>query len=377
MKIAVNTRFLLKDKLEGIGWFTYESLKRMVLAHPEHEFHFLFDRKFSDEFIFAKNVVPHVLFPPARHPFLWYSWFEYAVPQALKKIKPDVFLSTDGYLSLSVKIPQVLVIHDLAFEHFSNHVDWLTLRYYKYFVPRFAKHATRIATVSEYTKLDVTEKYKIAADKIDVTHNGGNEIFKQLSSEEQKLVREKISGGVPYFIYAGAVHPRKNVNRLFLAFDSFKEKFGGDFKLIIAGRKAWDTDEAMKTYERMKYKHDVIFLGHLRLNELAQVLASATALTYVSLFEGFGIPIVEAMNSGVPVITSNVSSMPEVAGDATLIINPFSVDEIENAMMKMATDDSLRKNLIAKGNMQKQKFSWDLTAERLYDCVIKSINVKS
>ncbi len=377
MKIAVNTRFLLKDKLEGIGWFTYESLKRMVLAHPEHEFHFLFDRKFSDEFIFAKNVVPHVLFPPARHPFLWYAWFEYAVPQALKKIKPDVFLSTDGYLSLSVKIPQVLVIHDLAFEHFSNHVDWLTLRYYKYFVPRFAKHATRIATVSEYTKLDVTEKYKIAAAKIDVTHNGGNEIFKPLSSEEQKLVREKISGGAPYFIYAGAVHPRKNVNRLFLAFDSFKEKFGGDFKLIIAGRKAWDTDEAMKTYERMKYKHDVIFLGHLRLNELAQVLASATALTYVSLFEGFGIPIVEAMNSGVPVITSNVSSMPEVAGDATLIINPFSVDEIENAMMKMATDDSLRKNLIAKGNMQKQKFSWDLTAERLYDCVIKSINVKS
>ena len=85
MKIAVNTRFLLKDKLEGIGWFTYESLKRMVLAHPEHEFHFLFDRKFSDEFIFAKNVVPHVLFPPARHPFLWYAWFEYAVPQALKK----------------------------------------------------------------------------------------------------------------------------------------------------------------------------------------------------------------------------------------------------------------------------------------------------
>lgn len=377
MKIAVNTRFLLKDKLEGIGWFTYESLKRMVLAHPEHEFHFLFDRKFSDEFIFAKNVVPHVLFPPARHPFLWYAWFEYAVPAALKKIKPDVFLSTDGYLSLSIKIPQVLVIHDLAFEHFSNHVDWLTLRYYKYFVPRFAKHATRIATVSEYTKYDVMEKYKIAADKIDVTHNGGNEIFKPLAIAEQKLIRKKISGGAPYFIYAGAVHPRKNVNRLFLAFDSFKEKFGGDFKLIIAGRKAWDTDEAMKTYERMKYKHDVIFLGHLRLSELAQVLASATALTYVSLFEGFGIPIVEAMNAGVPVITSNVSSMPEVAGDATLIVNPVSVEEIENAMLKMATDETLRKNLIAKGNLQKQKFSWDLTAERLYDCVMRSINVKS
>ena len=154
MKIAVNTRFLLKDKLEGIGWFTYESVKRMVLAHPEHEFHFLFDRNFSEEFIFAKNVVPHVLFPPARHPFLWYAWFEYAVPSALRKIKPDVFLSTDGYLSLSAKTPQVLVIHDLAFEHFNNHVDWLTLKYYKYFVPKFARGANRIAAVSSFTKAD-------------------------------------------------------------------------------------------------------------------------------------------------------------------------------------------------------------------------------
>ena len=106
-------------------------------------------------------------------------------------------------------------------------------------------------------------------------------------------------------------------------------------------------------------------------------MAAATALCYTSLFEGFGIPIVEAMNAGVPVITSNVSSMPEVAGDATLLVNPLSVDEIENAMMKIATDSSLRNELIEKGKIQKQKFSWDLTAQRLYDCVLKSIKDKS
>jgi len=374
MKIAVNTRFLLKDKLEGIGWFTYESVKRMVLAHPEHEFHFLFDRNFSEEFIFAKNVVPHVLFPPARHPFLWYAWFEYAVPSALRKIKPDVFLSTDGYLSLSAKTPQVLVIHDLAFEHFNNHVDWLTLKYYKYFVPKFARRANRIAAVSSFTKADIAFRYNISPDKIDVTHNGSNEAYFPLKEAEQHEVRMKISGGAPYFIYAGAIHPRKNVGRLFQAFDKFRSDINSDFKLVVAGRKAWDTDEAMQTHSRMRYRDDVIFLGHLPQRELSRIMASAAALTYTSLFEGFGIPILEAMNSGIPVITSSVSSMPEVAGDAALLVNPESVIEIENAMLKIATNASLGKELTAKGNLQSKKFSWDFTADKLYQCILKSLS---
>ncbi|MBU6205399.1 MAG: glycosyltransferase family 1 protein, partial [Bacteroidetes bacterium] len=101
MNIAVNTRFLLSNKLEGIGWFTYETLKRITRAHPEHQFHFLFDRPYHNEFIFSGNITPHILPPPARHPLLWYWWFEQSVPSVLKKIKADLFLSTDGFLSLS------------------------------------------------------------------------------------------------------------------------------------------------------------------------------------------------------------------------------------------------------------------------------------
>src|SRR5512139_2040469 len=101
MRIAVNTRLLIKDKLEGIGWFTYETLKRITRKHPEHEFIFLFDRPFDKEFIFAQNIIPVIITPEARHPILWYLWFEYSVPRALKKYKADIFLSPDGYLSLS------------------------------------------------------------------------------------------------------------------------------------------------------------------------------------------------------------------------------------------------------------------------------------
>ena len=150
MKIAVNTRLLLKNKLEGIGWFTYESLKRIVLSHPEHDFYFIFDRKYDDEFVFAKNVTPIVVGPPARHPLLHFIWYEISIPRVLKRINPDVFISPDAFLSLSSKYPDLIVIHDLNFEHFPEYMPWLWRSYYRYFTPRYAKKAKRIATVSEF-----------------------------------------------------------------------------------------------------------------------------------------------------------------------------------------------------------------------------------
>jgi len=118
MRIAINTRFLLKDKLEGIGWYTYEISKWLVEKHPEHEFIFFFDRPFDKSFIFGKNVTPVVLSPPARHPVLWYLWFEFVIPKALKKYKADLFFSPDGYLSLKTKVKTITVIHDIASFHF-------------------------------------------------------------------------------------------------------------------------------------------------------------------------------------------------------------------------------------------------------------------
>ena len=117
MRIAVNTRLLLKDKLEGIGWFTFETLSRITKNHPEHDFYFLFDRPYSREFISGKNIHPMVIPPKTRHPILWYVWFEFCIPKILKKIKADLFLSPDGFLSLTSNIPSISVIHDINFEH--------------------------------------------------------------------------------------------------------------------------------------------------------------------------------------------------------------------------------------------------------------------
>lgn len=373
MKIAVNTRLLLKDKLEGIGWFTYESLKRIVTSHPEHTFYFIFDRNYDERFVFAQNVVPILTFPPARHPYLWYIYFEYSIPYVLKKIKPDLFLSTDGWLSLKTDIPQVDVIHDLNFEH---HTDWLKPKYQNYVVryfPQFAKKAVRIATVSSFSKNEIHELYGIPEDKIDVVYNGSNSIYVPLAKEAQLDVRVKYALGCRYFLFVSAIHKRKNLANMLRAFDIFKERTGSDVKFLVVGAKAGAQDDLEEVYAKMKFADEVRFFGHLKSTELSKLMASALALLYVSLFEGFGIPIVEAFHAETAVITSTVTSMPEVAGDAALLVDPLSVGQIADAMTQVTTDDALRQQLIEKGKLQRQKFSWDQTAEKLWICMEKAM----
>ena len=373
MKIAVNTRLLLKDKLEGIGWFTYESLKRIVLNHPEHTFYFIFDRKHDPQFVFADNVVPVEIFPPARHPYLWYIYFEFSIPRILRKIKPDLFLSTDGWLSLRADVPQVDVIHDLNFEHSQDFLKSKYQNFYTRFFPRYARKAVRIATVSELSKQDIHRFYHIPEEKIDVVYNGSNAVYKPLSEEEQASVRQQYADGCRYFLFVSAIHKRKNLANILRAFERYKKEAGDDTRFLVVGARAGKQDDVDEVLRSMTFAQDVRFLGRLSAKELSQVMASALALVYATLFEGFGIPIVEAFNAETAVITSKVTSMPEVAGDAALLVDPYSVEEIAAAMTKLATNETLRQELIQKGRQQRTRFSWDLTAQRLWDCVMKAI----
>jgi glycosyltransferase involved in cell wall biosynthesis len=372
MEIVVNTRLLLKNKLEGIGWFSFETLKRITVAHPEHHFIFLFDRDFDDEFLFSDNVTPLILSPQARHPFLFYWWFEFSVAGILNKLKPDLFISPDGYLSLNAKCKQLAVIHDLNFEHYPKDLAFLVRKYYKFFFPRFAKKATRIATVSEFSRQDIVNTYGINNNLIDVVYNGCNTSFVPVSNEVKKATKEKYSANNDYFLFVGALHPRKNISRLFEAFDKFRNETSSEVKLVIVGEKYYWTNEIKKTFLNLKNKKDVIFTGRLASDELKKVIASALALTYVPYFEGFGIPILEAMNCDTPVITSNITSMPEVAADAALLVDPFSVSSIADGMKRIHSDENFRNELIEKGRKRKLDFSWDKTADLLWKSVIKA-----
>ena len=365
MTVAVNTRFLLKDRLEGIGWFTYETIRRLVEWHPEHQFIFFFDRPFDKKFVFAHNVKPVVLFPPARHPFLFYLWFEFAVSKALKKYKADIFISTDGFLSLKTEVPTLLVIHDLAHVHFPHQVKFWEQRYYNYFMPKFAKKAARIATVSEYSKQDIQQQYNISSEKIDVVYNGVRADFKPVDVSTKRAIKAKYSDGQDYFFYIGAVHPRKNIHRLITAFDQFKQTTNASLKLLIAGRFAWQTGVVKTAYDNATFQKDIQFLNYVADEEVPLLMGSALGFVYVSLFEGFGIPLIEAMHCEVPIITANVSSMPEVVGEAGIQVNPESIEAIKNGMIELYNNQAKRTKLIELGKKQRQKFSWEQTAKSL------------
>lgn len=374
MRIAVNTRLLLKNRLDGMGWFSYETLKRITVAHPEHEFFFLFDRPYDREFIFSENIRPVVLRPPARHPVLWYLWFEVSVRRFLEKRKIDLFVSPDGYIPIRSKIPSIPVIHDINFFHRPEDLPVFTRFYYNYFFPRFAGKAARIATVSEYSARDIVKNYNIDRKQIDVVYNGVNENFGPLPDGKIKHNRKKLSDDCPYFVFVGSLHPRKNVTNLLKAYDLFREKSNENVKMLIVGEKFFLTSAIENVMQKMRFREDVIFTGRLEAKELHNVLASALALTFIPYFEGFGIPVIEAMKCGIPVIASNVTSLPEVGGESVLYADPDDIEKVSDLMKLIAEDENVRQSLVKKGFERVELFSWDKTAKKLWNCIEKVLN---
>jgi len=374
MRIAVNTRLLLKGKLEGIGWYTNETLKRIVLRHPEHEFIFFFDRPYHPDFIYASNVTPVVFPPQARHPVLFYIWFELMIPYMLRKYKADLFLSPDGLMSLNTNVPSCVVMHDLAFEHYPEHLKGSHKRFYRKFSPLYARKAARIVTVSEFSKDDIATRYGVSPEKIDVSYNGAHDAYKPLSREEREAVKKQYAEGCEYFVFAGALHPRKNIVNLLKAFIAFKKRQRSNMKLVIVGRLAWNYKEIEAMRAEMPFKDEVKWAGYLDVSELSKVIGGAYALVYASLFEGFGIPILEALQCNVPAIVSNTSSMPEVGGAAALLVDPKDHEDIAAKMELLYKDEVLRKRLVDAAPGQVEKFSWDKTADRLWQSMMKCVS---
>lgn len=373
MRIAVNARLLLHGKLEGIGWFAHQVLSRMVQSHPEHQFIFFFDRPWHPEFIFGENVEPVLLKPQARHPFLYYLWTEVALPRALKKYKADVYFSPDMLGCLHTNVPVVFTIHDLAYLHYPQFMDRLHRWHYRRYMPRFAQSATKIIAVSEYTKRDVHIKLRVPIYKIEVIYNGAHEGYHPISFEEAEAVKKEYTNGEEYFLFTGALHPRKNIINLLKAFVYFKRRQRSPIKLVIVGRLAWKFTEIEKIKRLMPFKDDVVWTGYLGVEKLARLTAGAYALLYPSWFEGFGIPILEALQCDVPVIVSNTSSMPEVAGEAGLLVSPSSPEDIAEKMMMLYKDESLRDDLIKEAKDQREKFSWEVSAEKLWNVLMEAV----
>jgi len=374
MNILVNTRLLLHGKMEGIGFYTHQLMQHVVKNHPEHTFYFLFDRPFHQEFVYAENVVPLVYGPPARHPFLYLIWFEITIPRIVKKYKIDAFFSPDHFLSLRANIPTLLAVHDLNFMHHPENLPLVTSMYYRFFFPHFVKKAKHLIAVSEYTQNDVIQFFDISNEDISIVYNASNQKKGKLNAEQIFETKKKYTSGKDYFFYIGSLHKRKNIGRMLLAFDAFIKKTKADMYLVIGGKAMWSDKEMEKDYNKVLHKEKIIFTGRLNDEDAKLLMGSSMALIFVSLFEGFGVPIIEAMESGVPVITSNVTSMPEIAADAACLVNPLSIDEISEAMFKIYSDEKYRHELIGKGIKRAEAFSWEISAQRFWQAFEKMLN---
>lgn len=373
MKIAVNTRYLLPAYLEGCGNFIFEVFSRLARRFPQHEFVYIFDRPFDQRFITSSNIKAVVVGPPARHPLLWKLWYDIKIPVVLRKQKADVFVSADGFCSLTTHVPQCLVVHDLAFLHHPSYINRTQLFYYKRYTPYFLKKAASIATVSSFSKRDIVTSYGIDPERIDVVYNGVRDGFKPLDELRRQEIRDRYTEGKNFFLCSGAIQPRKNLINLLKAFSVFKKRQKSDWKLVLAGRLAWKHDQFTASLKKYKYRADVVLTGYIPDSELETLTASAYALVYPSLWEGFGVPVLEAMRCRIPVLTSVDSSMAEIAGDAALYASPGDYQDIAEKMMRLYKDEALCSRMKEKGAAIAASYSWDRTADLVWDAILKAL----
>jgi glycosyltransferase involved in cell wall biosynthesis len=211
-------------------------------------------------------------------------------------------------------------------------------------------------------------------ERLHVIHNGVREDFLPVGCESQLKIRNLFAEGKDYFLFVGAIHPRKNVGRIIQAFEQYRDNSARVQKLVICGRFAWKSADIQHKMQHSRYSQDIIMLERVSSEDLTGLVGSAYALVYPSLLEGFGLPVLEGFRAETPVITSNISSMPEVAGDAAILVDPYTVESIAAAMRKL-DDATIRADYISKGRERVKLFSWQKTAEKVYDVLRLAANM--
>jgi glycosyltransferase involved in cell wall biosynthesis len=269
--------------------------------------------------------------------------------------------------------PSVVTIHDCIHLMFPEYLpNRLAHVYARTFMTIAAKRSARVLTVSEASKRDILHYFHIPAAKVDVIHNAIDDRFHQAPDADDVVrVRQRYQLNDPFLLYAGNIKPHKNVDRVIEAFARLKKRGFEPLKLLIIGDEISKSPQLRRAVHRHHLHKHVRFLGFVPDATLAVLYRLADVFVFPSLYEGFGLPPLEAMASGTPVVTSNVSSLPEVVGDAALLVDPRDPDAIAAAVERILTDDALRRSLVQKGLARAHEFSWERSVRRIRDVYLE------
>ncbi|WP_083810054.1 glycosyltransferase family 4 protein [Methanothermococcus okinawensis] len=310
------------------------------------------------------NFLNELIIPVPNIPFGHEIQKMIITPNTLKKHDFDIVHDVYHFGPfLSLKKPKkILTVYDLTPLLYSETHKKSKVLMHKYLFPLILKNSNKIISISHHTKQDIIKYFKIPEDKIKVIHLAANENYKPLKEKEINEVKQKYNLNYPFILYVGGLEPKKNIPTLLKALYKLKKQ-GINHKLILTGVKRWKYKSIFETIEKLNLQKDVIFTGYVPDEDLPALYNAADLFVYPSLYEGFGLPPLEAMACGTPVITSNTSSLPEVVGDAGIMINPYNVDELAKAMNEVLTNEGLREELSKKGLERAKLFSWKKCAE--------------
>ncbi|MBI3754626.1 MAG: glycosyltransferase family 4 protein [Deltaproteobacteria bacterium] len=375
MRIGINTLFFIPGKVGGSETYIRNLIAKLSDIDSENEYFIFANRENFNEFKtgrpnFHKMLCPiNASFKPGR-----ILWEQFVLPFQTLKYKIDILFSPGYTAPIFIGCKQVVTIHDLNYYYHPDDFSSLELLFWRLLVPLSARAANRVITISKNSKRDIENILKVSPDKVDLIYEAANMFpdFGGWGDENIEKVKKKYCIDGKYILSIAAMHPHKNIHRLIEAYKILKDKYGTSHKLVLVGMKAWASKAVEGAIKGMSLEKDVIFTGWVPLEDIPIFYKGAAVFVFPSLFEGFGIPPLEAMTCGTPVAVSNITSLPEVVGDAGKYFNPYDVEDIASKVYEVITSTALREELIKKGFEQAKKFFWEKTAKQTVD-VFKAV----
>jgi glycosyltransferase involved in cell wall biosynthesis len=348
----------------GIARYTQELAAALTTVDTENEYVAFYNRPSVAQVEPPLDRLPHLATRLYDKPWRLSVLVAYLARRPQDGLLPgvDLFHATDHLQPRLCRVPSVFTLHDLAFRFYPETHTPLNRWFHTLMMPHFLRATDMVIAVSENTKTDVMRLYGLDEEKIRVIYEGVNPRFHPVNLEARSAVRQKYGLPEGYILSVGTIEPRKNLTTLLQAYWTLRGR-GSGYRLVIAGKKGWLNEEFYRQLRRLGLEDDVLLLGFVPDEDLPALYSAATLFAFPSLYEGFGLPPLEAMACGTPVVVSDTSSLPEVVGDAGIKIGPRDVRGFARAMEQVLMDEPLQKEMSHSGEQQARGFTWEKAAQ--------------